>query len=1478
MNDLFKRSVSILLALVMVLSVVPGAGIHVHAEENEEEPVTQYTVKFLDDDGTELQSSLVDVGAMPEYTGGPLQREGYSFVEWTPKMVEVSEDAVYTAVYAAVQTTSEEEPETPEVPETPELTQYTVTFLNHDGTVLQTGAVIEGQVPVYSGETPVKAEDETNTYAFSGWTPKLVAASADAEYTAVFAATAKTPVVPEVPETPEIPEVPEEPVVNQYTIQFMDWDGTILEELTVDEGVVPVYSGNEPVRPEDETYVYKFAGWDSDYDFEYDPDVDVILPATEDKVYLAAYLYAYNPNAVMTAATLSGVSGLTYTPKSTGKGQFKVTAPTSDSLRAFCDGWALTSFITTTGAGTITFTNSLTTEAVLSFTCTITQNPGSVKADGYTTLNSSKTSASYSIPLAAGGKIVFTITGVDGGDSYAEFTGIKLTADDGNSVTTTFEAPSLGSYTVNDGSATVTIAADAASNEIDNAPTTQYVLTATPGSGNKFVGWFDATNSKYLSIDNPVTMSFDKATTVKPIIVTEDTAIFKVGETYHTDLDYAILYAQDQNIKQILLYSSGSISKSSYEIPSGYTLLIPYDDVGTAYGATPVTEQVPNTIKTPTAKLFRKLTLAPNTTITVNGNAAIEVGAQHWTCHGGINFGGTPISGYGQIEMGSGSSIVLKSGANLYAWGYVTGSGSVTAKSGAKISEMMSVADYNGGSFSDEIVGEKVFPFNQYYIQSVEVEETIESGATLVCWASVYNKAGYLTGDFAQESSVDFMGGSSAMFALGSGTSVTKRYDAASDRLILDVDGNISMNAISIMGYATSDFVLPLNQNLTVNINSGTTTIAQDIMVEPGAKLNVASGATLSLQSGKSLYLMDAASWGNFCFAAQTKQIAYVGSRAGAPVARSLKDSSLNINGTLIADGNLYAASDDIQIISSGKTGTVAFNAAPPAASTIKQCAIENNAVAVKNIAVAAPYLTNGDKSTVNTDGAAAGTFYYYCKPCNIWYTGEHVHVTVSFDANGGEGTMNTVDVVKGNTYTLPKSSFTKTGYDFVGWDVNGASKQPGESITVNADTPVKAVWVIKTFEVTWMNGTTPIYNEDEVPYNTTPVYKSENPTKESDANKHYTFAGWSTTEGGNALSTLPAITGDTTFYAVYTAAGHQWDAGVITTAPTCTDEGVKTYTCECGYEKTENVANLGHKYSLTGYSWSADGKTCTANGTCSRCGTTITADGKITATVKTAASCTVKGTTTYTATFDVSWAKTQTKDVQDIPLADHAFNSKKGTQKTAGTCVAEAVYAVQCDNCTAESENLTVTGEKDPANHTGELKYTNDGDTHSAAYECCDESAVSGEEHTYTDGSCICGAEEPANDINVIVKGNITYSVSGQVVTVTHSIPCKVGYWDAASSKYVAIKNPVSADGSYSFTAPDGVTEVLLVVKGDVTGEGLLNAGDTGKLNAYILKRGSLTAEAMFAAEVTGEGLINAGDTGKINSTILKRGNFTWG
>ena len=74
--------------------------------------------------------------------------------------------------------------------------------------------------------------------------------------------------------------------------------------------------------------------------------------------------------------------------------------------------------------------------------------------------------------------------------------------------------------------------------------------------------------------------------------------------------------------------------------------------------------------------------------------------------------------------------------------------------------------------------------------------------------------------------------------------------------------------------------------------------------------------------------------------------------------------------------------------------------------------------------------------------------------------------VKVTFDNNGGTGSMAEQEVEKGKEYTLPPCTFTApANQKFKAWLVGSEEKQPGASIKVDANTTVKAVWEAKVVE-----------------------------------------------------------------------------------------------------------------------------------------------------------------------------------------------------------------------------------------------------------------------------------------------------------------------------------------------------------------------------------------------------------------------------
>ena len=155
---------------------------------------------------------------------------------------------------------------------------------------------------------------------------------------------------------------------------------------------------------------------------------------------------------------------------------------------------------------------------------------------------------------------------------------------------------------------------------------------------------------------------------------------------------------------------------------------------------------------------------------------------------------------------------------------------------------------------------------------------------------------------------------------------------------------------------------------------------------------------------------------------------------------------------------------------------------------------------------------------------------------------GEHKEdkYTVSFNANGGTGSMSAASEVSGE-YTLPECGFTAPeGKEFNGWKIGaeGEVKQPGEKITVEADITLIAQWkdgagpVVVKYTVTFN-----VQGHGQAPQSVEvneggKVAKPTDPSAEG-----WTFGGWYKEEGcENAWDfETDTVSAATTLYAKWT-------------------------------------------------------------------------------------------------------------------------------------------------------------------------------------------------------------------------------------------------------------------------------------------------------------------------------------------------------
>ena len=241
------------------------------------------------------------------------------------------------------------------------------------------------------------------------------------------------------------------------------------------------------------------------------------------------------------------------------------------------------------------------------------------------------------------------------------------------------------------------------------------------------------------------------------------------------------------------------------------------------------------------------------------------------------------------------------------------------------------------------------------------------------------------------------------------------------------------------------------------------------------------------------------------------------------------------------------------------------------------------------------------------------------------WKDKEAAEITISFDPNGGTGTMQPMKVKSGENFTLPECTFTPPeGKEFAGWlAANGNVYPAGDIVFSTTDSVLKATWKDK---------------------------EAETPHKHS--YKAVVTAPTCTEQG---YTTHTCACGDSYVDTYVDALGHAWDNGKVTKEPTETETGVKTFTCtRCGETKTETIPKLTHEHSYKD--------------------------------VVTAPTCTAKGYTTHTCACGDSYVDTY------VDALGHAWDSGKVTKQPTATEAGIRTYT--CTRCgETKTETISATG-----------------------------------------------------------------------------------------------------------------------------------------------------------------------------------------
>ena len=762
--------------------------------------------------------------------------------------------------------------------------------------------------------------------------------------------------------------------------------------------------------------------------------------------------------------------------------------------------------------------------------------------------------------------------------------------------------------------------------------------------------------------------------------------------------------------------------------------------------------------------------------------------------------------------------------------------------------EFYQIADFRGGSASSDM-GNKVFPFSQYFVQNIEVPLTLNAGANEQVYSGVYAMRSTHT------TAINFIG-DTGMFKVESG-SFTKDYDEKTDRLVFTVNGKAALNTLSLklagMSVNSASYVLPITNNITIDIQSGNVTINQDAALLAGVEVNIAEGAGLTVANGKNIYFYDSDEWNsdNFVWGpCKFKSVAYAPGKVYNRTNADLKDTKIDVNGSVTAIGAIYTTKGGADICSSNGTGKYIQQGTPGTeTATYQYNANGNKAV---TIPITAAKLHNRDGSYTETATASTDDVINYVN--GVWGGEAPVELTVTFEANGSaeypvEGTMPPQTVNAKTDTALNANSFTREGYNFLNWntaaDGTGDSYADGANVNLTENTTLYAQWEDNHSLTKVINKKDATCTEDGYTGDTVCVicgYKIEGRTipakghtEESIPGKKATCTEPGLTEGkhcsvcnevfveqevipatghmevideavaatcttpgktkgshcsvcnevlvaqevipatGHKEETIPGKpatcteTGLTDGIScsvcgtvikapeVISAKGHSWNEGVTTTAPTCENAGVKTYTCTvCNATKTETLDATGH----TPVEVAEQPATCTkpghAAGTkCSVCGATISGLEEIPAAGHTVvtdaaveATCTEAGKTEGS---HCSVCNTVLVEQEVVPAKGHTEVVDAAIEATCTTPgKTEGSHCSECGSVLVEQEEVPAKGHTPVAGEAKEATCTEAG--HTAGLKCF-----------------VCGTEIEAQEV-IPATGHTEVTDSAKTPTCTET------------------------------------------------------------------------------------------------------------
>ncbi|MSZ87021.1 MAG: hypothetical protein F2718_05100, partial [Actinobacteria bacterium] len=252
-------------------------------------------------------------------------------------------------------------------------------------------------------------------------------------------------------------------------------------------------------------------------------------------------------------------------------------------------------------------------------------------------------------------------------------------------------------------------------------------------------------------------------------------------------------------------------------------------------------------------------------------------------------------------------------------------------------------------------------------------------------------------------------------------------------------------------------------------------------------------------------------------------------------------NTAANGSGTNYAGSETFTSSGDITLYAIFRP-SVSYNANGANTGSVPATVIGSSITVSDNVGslVRTGYTLTG----WNTASNGTGTHYNFLASLSpsvglvLYAEWSGNSYAITFNSNGGTGTMADSAIVAGTAKNLSANTFTRTGYSFQGWTTNadgsGTTYTNSQSVTLYANTTIYAKWLGNSYTLTF--GNTPGTTGSRDPCGCAPAQAFTGGTPFSITpnvwyRTGYIFAGWSLLSG-NGQSIVYAEGATVTLYA----------------------------------------------------------------------------------------------------------------------------------------------------------------------------------------------------------------------------------------------------------------------------------------------------------------------------------------------------------